>query len=466
MLLTLTTTHQPATDLGYLLHKHPERVQEFTLSFGKAHVFYPEASLSRCTAALLLELDPVGLVRGRRGSSGADFALEQYVNDRPYVASSFLAVAIGDVFGSALAGSGRERPELVEQALPFEAAISALPCRGGEGFLRRLFEPLGYAVDAKRHELDPAFPEWGESAYFSVALRARVRLRELLQHLTVLIPVLDDDKHYWVGSDEVEKLLRRGERWLAAHPEREAITERYLRRQRGLVRSALARLADDAAANGELEGAGDRDEEAIERPISLAVQRAGAVLAVLRDAGAQSVGDLGCGEGRFLRLLLDETKIPRIVGVDASLRALEIAAKRLGLERMPPAKRERIALHHGALTYRDRRLEGLDALTLIEVIEHLDASRLPALERNVFELAHPRVVVVTTPNVEYNARFAELPTGRLRHRDHRFEWARAEFAGWCDAIAARFGYAVRRTGIGTEDASLGAPTQMAVFRRE
>ncbi|HEY8470775.1 MAG TPA: hypothetical protein VIL18_14080 [Longimicrobiales bacterium] len=184
------------------------RAQSIPLSFGQAHVFYPEATTARCTAALLLDVDPVGLVRGRKG---ADAPLEPYVNDRPYVASSFLSVAIAQVLGTALAGRSRERPELVATPIPLVARIAALPCRRGEDLLRRLFEPLGYELEAAQHALDPRFAAWGESPYFTVTLRATTRLADMLRHLYVLVPVLDDAKHYFVGEDEVEKLLRRGE---------------------------------------------------------------------------------------------------------------------------------------------------------------------------------------------------------------------------------------------------------------
>jgi len=187
MLLTLTTTAAPATDLGYLLAKNPARLHTFDLAFGKAHVFYPEATPERCTAALMLEVDPVGLVRGRQGPAGEGGALEQYVNDRPYVASSFLSVAIARVLGSALGGRSKDRPELAQQAIPLEARVSVLPCRGGEGFLRRLFEPLGYEVAAQQHPLDETNPDWGSSRYFSVTLRATKRLADLLTHLYVLV---------------------------------------------------------------------------------------------------------------------------------------------------------------------------------------------------------------------------------------------------------------------------------------
>jgi 3' terminal RNA ribose 2'-O-methyltransferase Hen1 len=207
VLLTITTTHQPATDIGYLLHKNPENLHTVALPFGKAHVFYPEATEDRCTAALLLDVDPVSLVR-KNTPSGEGFALEQYVNDRPYVASSFMSVALNKVFGTLFSGTSKHRQELVDQPIHLEIKISVLPCRGGEKLLHSLFEPLGYEVQAAQHILDDQFPEWGESAYFTVTLKRTCPLREFLTHLYVLIPVLDNDKHYWIGDDEVEKLLK------------------------------------------------------------------------------------------------------------------------------------------------------------------------------------------------------------------------------------------------------------------
>lgn len=466
MLLTLTTTRRPATDLGYLLHKNPSKVQSFELSFGRAHVFYPEATEGRCTAALLLDVDPVALVRGRRGVRSAGFALGQYVSDRPYAASSFLSVAIARVLGSALGGRSRGRQALADAAMPLTARIVPLPCRGGERFLRALFEPLGYALTATRHPLDERFPGWGESPYFTVELSASCRLRDLLSHLYVLIPVLDDEKHYWVGPAEVENLLRHGEEWLGSHPQREAIAYRYLRHDRGLMRQALARLAEeDQVDQEERAQTHERQEEALERRISLSEERLGAVVATLKASGATRVLDLGCGEGKLLKALLRERQFARITGVDVSSSTLERAEARLRLERLPPRQRERIELLQGSLTYRDRRLEGFDAAAVVEVVEHLDPPRLEAFARVLFERARPGTVVLTTPNVEYNVRFESLPAGSLRHRDHRFEWSRAQCQEWGEGVAARFGYAVRFAPIGPSDPEVGAPTQMAVFTR-
>ncbi len=501
MLLTITTTRPPATDLGWLLHKHPQKVQTFDLAFGCAHVFYPEATDHRCTAALVLDIDPVGLVRRRRGPAGDSFSLQHYVNDRPYVASSFLSVAIARVYGSALGGRCKDRPELVDEVLPLEARLVVMPCRGGEALLRRLFEPLGYEVSTERHPLDTKFPDWGDSSYFTVTLRSRQRLQDLLTHLYVLIPVLDNDKHYWVGEDELEKLLRRGEGWLGAHPEREAITTRYLKHQRRLAREALARLAEEDHPDPDAEQVAHAEEEAAleatvivadraaatpaptdaaelatlstddkalpdDDALTLNAERLATVLAALRAGGASSVVDLGCGEGKLLRLLLDDKRFERVVGMDVSLRSLKFAAERLRLDRLPAAKRRRIDLLHGSLTYRDARLAGFDAAACVEVIEHLDPPRLAAFERLLFEFARPRTVVITTPNREYNVNFETLPAGRLRHRDHRFEWTRAEFETWSRTVADRYGYTVRHLPIGPEDPERGAPTQMAVFKMD
>ena len=446
MLLSITNTREPATDLGWLLHKHPDRTQSFPLAFGQAHVFYPEAGPDRCTACLLLDVDAVGLARQRRGPAGGNELLAQYVNDRPFVASSFLSVAVAQVFGSALSGNCKTKPELVEVPLPLRAKLTAVPCRrGGEAFLRKLFEPLGYAVTATRHPLDEQFPEWGEGPYFTVELAATVRVADLLSHLYVLVPVLDDEKHYWVGNDEVEKLLRHGEGWLADHPEKEAITARYLRRQGKLVKTALAQLTTDDgtdpdAAAAEQEAA----EEQLEVKVHLHERRLAAVFEALKASGAKRVLDLGCSEGKLLRLLAAEPQFAEVVGLDVSVRALEIARLRLDRARVG----DRVTLLHGALTYRDARTEGFDAAAVVEVVEHLDPPRLGAFERVLFGHTRPGVVVLTTPNREYNVKFETLPAGKLRHADHRFEWTRAEFAAWAAGVCERHGYACRIDPLG------------------
>ena len=464
MLLTISTTYSPATDLGYLLHKHPARMQSFKLTFGQAHVFYPEARTEKCTAALLLDVDSVALVRRPHGQFAENFALAQYVSDRPYVASSFLSVAIAQVFSSALSGKCKDRPQLVEAAIPLTAQLSILPCRGGERLLRRLFEPLGYTVEAGQHVLDRQFPDWGQSRYFTVTLENTCRLSELLTHLYVLMPVLDDEKHYWVGDAEIEKLLKHGNDWLAAHPEQESIARRYLKHQRRLTREALAQLREEDVQETD-EATQAQEEAEVEERISLNELRLATVTEMLKQSGARRVLDLGCGEGKLLRKLLAEKQFEEIVGMDVSHRALKIAQERLHHDRLPEKQKERLRLFQGSLGYRDKRLAGYDAAAVVEVIEHLDLPRLAAFERILFEFTCPRTIVLTTPNIEYNVKFENLQAGNFRHKDHRFEWTRDEFQSWAADVAKRFGYAVVFHPIGPEAEDVGSPTQMAVFTR-
>jgi 3' terminal RNA ribose 2'-O-methyltransferase Hen1 len=460
MLLTISTTHRPATDLGLLLHKRPGRLQEFPLPVGMAQVFYPEATEERCTVALLLEVDPVGLVR--RGSRFP--RIDQYVNDRPYAASAFLAVALGRVFGPAMSGRSDALPDLARRPLPLTARLPVLPSPGGEAFVRRMFEPLGYAVTAEGHPLDPAFPEWGVSPYLSVTLEGEVRLADLLSHLFVLLPVLDGTGHDPAEESEAGRAPRRGEPWLEGHPERDLIAARSLARDRTPAGGAVAQLLrDEPPPDEDAAERDDAEEEALEAPVRLGEARLGAVLAVLRGSGARRVLDLGCGNGKLLAGLIAELQFTEIVGADVSQRALESAARRLRLDRMPSGQRGRVHLMQTALTYRDRRLAGFDAAAVVEVIEHLDPVRLAGFTRVLFGATRPRTVVVTTPNREYNPLFDGLAAGARRHRDHRFEWSRDEFRAWCGGAAAVHGYEVRHVPVGPEDAELGPPTQMAVL---
>jgi 3' terminal RNA ribose 2'-O-methyltransferase Hen1 len=468
VLLTITMTSGPgvpATDLGFLLHKHPDRAQEFEQAFGTAHVFYPEASAERCTAALLLEVDPIGLQRSR-GKNSPDFSLGQYVNDRPYAASSLLASAMNAVFRTAMRGRCPARRELADGTVPLELSLPTLPCKGGPEFARRLFEPLGWEVSAEPVQLDERFPEWGDSRYVTLTLRGTVRLADALNQVYVLLPVLDQSKHYWVAPDEVDKLIRAGSGWLAGHPERAGITRRYLGNRRGLVRAALGRLAD---AEGLPEDAldlpeADRDgAEEHERKVPLNERRLEAVTAALKREEARSVLDLGCGQGKLVARLLPDSSFTRVAGVDVSHTAVAIARRRLKVDRLPRLQAERLELFQGALTYLDDRFRGYDAAVLMEVVEHVDQPRLPALARVVFGHARPRTVVVTTPNVEHNVRYEGL--AGLRHPDHRFEWTRAQFREWAGEVCDRYGYAVRYEPVGDDDPEVGPPTQMGVFTR-
>ncbi|PZR70419.1 MAG: 3' terminal RNA ribose 2'-O-methyltransferase Hen1 [Chthoniobacterales bacterium] len=460
MLLTLTSTTSPARDLGFLLRKHPDRLQSFSLPFGNAQVFYPEADQGRCTAAMLLDIDPIGLVRGRVTATESGGLVDAYVNDRPYAASSFLSVAIARVLGAALGGRS-ENPDLAAREMHLSSLIS--PLRFAlDDFPARLFAPLGYDVAVASVS---ASDDSVSKTYVSLTLSATTTVQKILTHVYVLVPVLDGDKHYWVGDAEVEKLFRFGQEWLPNHPERELITKRYLKRAPDLARAAVARLVeldDLVASTASAEGRVER-EEALERPLRLQERRLGAVAAVIREAGVQSVADIGCGEGDLLAELARDSQIKRLIGVDVSVRELDRARSRLSRVQMQISLRERIELFQSSILYWDERLRGVEAIAFLEVIEHIDAGRLESLERIVFGEIKPKIVLVTTPNAEYNVLFPRLPAGKVRHTDHRFEWSQAQFAGWANRVAVLSGYNVRFAPIGDVDAAVGSPTQMAVF---
>ncbi len=448
---------QPS-DLGFLLHKHPERVQEFKVYGGLTTVFYPEVGPERCTAALVLEVDPIALVRGRSGSHDG-FALGQYVNDRPYVASSLLAVAMGKVFRSALNGRCEGRQALVDAELDLTLTLPAVP--GEPDVLRRLFGPMGWHAQAEAITLDATRPDWGDAPLSHLTLTGSMRLADALNHLYVLLPVLDGAKHYWVGDDEVDKLIRAGSGWLAKHPERELISHRYLAHQRGLKDAAMQRLVE--LDDRPLDEAREEDDAAEVTPLRRL--RHEAVLEVVAEVGPASVVDLGCGQGALLGQLLEVQGVKMVIGTEVSDSALSKASKRLHVDRMTERQADRLRLLLSSLQYEDDRLIGHDLAILMEVVEHIDPERLPALVANVFTSMRPGVVIVTTPNIEHNVRYANLLPNGFRHPDHRFEWTRTEFASWAEEVCTVHGYTVQIRPVGEDDAEVGPPTQMAVFTR-
>ena len=478
MLLTITAEGENAAALSFLLHKHPDKLQQVELSVGAAYIFYPECEKEKVTAALLLDIDPIGMVRNAKNFVGKDFLLGQYVNDRPYVASSFVSSAISKAFSSAMNGSCKEHPEFIDMPLALTAKISVLPApRGGELLIKRLFEPLGYTVEAERHLLDTQFSEWGYGKYFTLTLKNTLALKDLLSHLYVLIPVLDNEKHYFITQNEVEKLLQKGKGWLEQHPEREIIVSRYLINLKSLVRSAfevlqavedsiipdtdneaeqdeLTKIEDTAAAHTQLQKV--KKERLHDIRLKLVAEK-------LKQSGAASVIDLGCGDGKLLRLLLKEKQFTRIAGTDVSYSELEKSQDKLHWNEMPEKQRERLSLFQSSLTYRDKRFSGFDAAAVVEVIEHLDPNRLPALEKSLFTYAKPQTIVLTTPNREYNVRYENLSAGKVRHSDHRFEWTRSEFEAWAERVARENNYTVAFFPVGEEEENIGAPSQMAVF---
>ena len=448
MLLTINYQGQNTTNLGFLLYKNPYRPQKVELSTGSAYVFYPEISPESTTVSLLLDIDPLDLSKGKVGSK--EGGLFEYVNDRPYVSSSFMSTAIARVFGTAMTGRADSHQDLADSPLELTATVTMLPFSGDEKRLNQLYEPLGYQVTYERFLLDEAFPQWGEGRYVNLTLKGQVRLRDLLRQLYILIPIFDRRKHYWVNEEEVEKLQKHGEGWLDVHPMRRFIVERYLYFQRSLVSQVL----------------GDRDENDPERKSSLNEQRLSAVVDHLKSSGLKTVIDLGCGEGRLLKFLKSERQFTSLAGMDVSMSELKRAAKRLHLDEDGLNEHNKIQLFQGSLTYQDERMKGFEAACIMEVIEHLDPGRLKVFEEMVFAFGGYQMVVLTTPNKGYNENYVSMDEDELRHSDHRFEWNRDEFAQWVEGIEKKYNYQGTISQIGTQDENQQTPTQMVTFVRQ
>ena len=452
MLLEIQTDHQPATDLGYLLHKHPDKLHTVELSVGHAHIFFPEANEDSCKACLLVDINPIDLVRGNKNI----FLQQQYVNDRPYTSNSFLSSALAKAFGSALNGTCNQKPDLVKTAIPLKVKIHSLKVDCDKAYLNKLFDPLGYQISYEIIPLDSHFPSWGEGKVVNLTLEKTTTLKELLSQLYVFMMVLDNDRHYWISKNEIDTLIKRGENWLSNHPERDWITKRYLKNLQMLTNQALARLINEEIEESSLP----------QVKVNLHQQRLHAALNFLKASGAESVLDLGCGDGKLLRLLIKEGQFKKIAGMDVSFSELQKAKENLYLDQASPLMKERISIFQGSVTYQDQRLKNFDAAALIEVIEHLDAERLPTMEKVVFGFAKPRTVVVSTPNAEYNVLFEKLQSEDFRHDDHRFEWTREQFKDWCHKISQIFNYQFSIYSVGQEEQNIGAPSQLAVFTKQ
>lgn len=469
MLLTITYEGKNTSDIGYLLYKNPNRPQQFDLSYGKAYVFYPEVSDERTTVALLLDLDPLILAKGKLGSK--DGGLFDYVNDRPYASSSFMSTAISRVFGTAMTGRCDKKPELVEQKVNLTVCIYNLRGGGDDSMAKEIFEPLGYEVNIERKIMDERFTEWGMSPYINLTLHGDVKLSELLSHLYVLIPVFDRQKHYYVDKAEIDKLLEHGGEWLARHPYRNKIINRYMNTCKSYAKKAIDILLEkDEQNNDEVdiseELTGESDETENDRQfVRLNDLRMEEVKRAILESGASSVIDLGCGECKLESLLLDEKQIKKLISCDVSVKVLEKAAQRLHMDRMAPYRKEKFSLFQASLTYKDERFKGYDCACVIEVIEHIEPLRLGSFEQVLFGFASPKTVILTTPNKEYNVNYSHLADDELRHNDHRFEWSRNEFREWTEKICNTYGYTCVISGIGEADVRFGMPTQMGVFSK-
>lgn len=449
MHLSISTTHKPATDLGFLLYKHPKKLHTRGTSFSTNHCFFSEATDDLCTANLWVnvrELQEFELYRRFNNFENP------FINDRPYVAGSLMSTAMSEMFRTAMSGSCRERPELARSPIPLTIEVATVRCEDGIDFIKGIFEPLGYQVDLESYLLDEAFPNWGSSPYFKLRLQTNKELYLVLRQLFILLPVLDNQKHYWVDEAEQEKIIKMGEGWLQAHPMFSKIVSRYLKN----LQSLAVEVKKHFALDENLTTKARNKEEQLEQKIHLNTLRMDYVAELLKDHQVRTVGDLGCGEGKLIERLLQNSDITEIRAFEVSIDELEKAQQRIAeLKQL-----ERVKFFNSSVLYLDHRTKDLDAVVLVEVIEHLEEVRLPVLAANVFKYMEPSMVVITTPNFEFNQRFE---TKGFRHPDHRFEWTREEFKSWCEVQAQKYGYTFKIDFIGEVDSALGGPTQVGVF---
>lgn len=462
MLIAITVTGKDAKSLSYILGKHPDHVFIREFSAGNMTVSFPEYSDERATAALLIQVDTIGMVRGEwKGVSAS------YIDPRPYVSSSLTSVALKEAYRSSFTTKSKEPAvaAMMERELPISVEFSSLWCKIGEEGIRTLFEPLGYSVACRELPFASDWLEGERSALFNATLTGKQTIAALLNHLYVLLPVIGKGKHYFVEEAEVAKLLQHGAGWLENHPAKERIVSRYLVHRRSLIEEALEQLAGEESDDPAEENA--RESE-FERPIRLQEERLQTAMAVLKtlDPPPLRIGDLGCGTGDFMRIIMDERMPAEVVGMDVSSRSIQIAEKKLRIATRPEWQRPKVSLLHGSLVYTDLRLKELDTLVLLEVIEHVDPPKLPIIEHNIFEYLKPCHVMISTPNKEYNPLFPNMEKDRFRHDDHRFEWTREEFRRWTSAIIEKYPYTVEIYPVGKQDEQAGPPTQMAVFRRK
>jgi 3' terminal RNA ribose 2'-O-methyltransferase Hen1 len=463
--LSIATTRQSATDLGFLLYKHPDRVFRSDASRNSkmsAVGFYPEAADERCEFCLIVEVDPVERVRGASWGAG----IAQYVEPLPFLASSYMSQALSLCLRSAMNGivtskNASEEKRLQAAAVekwPLEITVS--PLRTSPALISRMFEPLGWDVSLHSVPLDIPGMTSEEARrctdLHTLTIRGEATLQDALTHLYVLLPALDPARHYFYGEDEVQKLLDKSQNWLEQHPARELIVGRYLSKSRELRETALQQIAGDEDETAE-------DETATSEPGTAHDERHLKIIEIIRNAGDVSVVDLGCGEGKLLSRL---AKLPgklQITGVEPAMRDLEKAQRNLSRN---PGKQvdPRIKLKHGSILYADEQLKGFDIAILSEVIEHIDPDRLDHAERCVFGFMQPRKVVVTTPNASFNAMF-DLEEGQFRHRDHRFEWTESEARTWSDRICRDYGYSCELGGAGGYDPECGHLSHFIVFEK-
>ncbi|MCM3572375.1 3' terminal RNA ribose 2'-O-methyltransferase Hen1 [Mesobacillus subterraneus] len=446
MQLTIRAVGENVQVISHLLAKNPNNLYERNQKGHAVRLFFSSFTEREVEATVFVAPDSLELVKNQ----GNQYDITHYINDREFAVSSIFISLIRTALGTALNGQPKE--EYIKWVKhPFDLELSFGPVASGlsDHQIVDLFEPLGFNVSINRPQIEYNFNLKSKSSVRFITLKGRTPLQMALRQIFVLIPVLDNYKHYFIDEKEIEKLERYGEGWLDDHPQKSFILKKALRFKNVY----------------ELVEGQEKDTAAPEmRKIRLNDMRYEKIVDTVNGfENKESIVDLGSGEGKLSTRLGFIPGVKEILAVEpseeASIRAMERFAQAEGKDYfIKPTQL------WGSLFYYDERLKGKDVIILCEVIEHIDEERLSKVFQTILQDYRPKNLVVTTPNKEYNALY-EMDT-EFRHGDHRFEWSREEFEAWCKARNEEGEYELIFDGIGELDEQFGFPTQMCIFKRK
>jgi len=436
MLLTLTTDAERQSGLLNALGVTTGGMRTVQLPSGTATLFLSSASQTESAVSVLVEASRVA--GGRRGSSA---------EQAPYPAPGPGHAAITVLE----ACEGLLPAEDDGEVIPLRLTVPGVACDGP--WARKLLEPLGYEV-----ALRPA----DTGGIGTLLVSARTTVPRLLRHVCALLPALDDGLGLTIDSAGLAALADRVRRWLDGHPLLDLVLSRYASPPPLPTRQSLAPLLEEDLLDLDASMvSADAVEASADRAMGAEPARQAAILDLLRTNSARRVALFGIGDGVLVHRLAGDPDVDLLTIADPSTEALARVAGYVS----PDTIGHHVILIQSSPLYRDERLQGCDAIILREVIEHTHPERLRTLERCVLEAAAPRMVIVTTPNADLNPRWPSLCANGRRHPDHRFEWGREAFSRWAQRLAGQTGCVAEVVPVGPEDAELGAPTLMGVFRR-
>ncbi|TDL78499.1 3' terminal RNA ribose 2'-O-methyltransferase Hen1 [Peribacillus frigoritolerans] len=446
MQLTIKATGDNVKAISYLLSKNPNNLYERNHKGHLVRLFYSKFEETELEVTIFVTPDPIDLVKNNSNS----YDITHYINDREFAVSSLFCSFIRSALGTALNGQPKEEySEWVNYRFSFQFEFGPVVSSLSDKQLKDLFEPIGYEVAISRPDIEYSFEMKDKSSARSICLKGMKTLQNGLRQLFVLIPVIDNYKHYYIDDKEIEKLERYGEGWLEDHPKRDYIYRQSLRFKE------IFSIVENKKTE-------EKKEEKIEK-VRLNDLRYEKIIDFVNQMKPRSIVDFGSGEGKLSVRLGFADGVKEIMAVEPSQSATLKA-----IERFDKVKnKEKFVVPEtiwGSLFYYDERLKGKDVMILCEVIEHIDEFRLPKVLDTILHDYQPNALIITTPNREYNEIYDM--EDHFRHNDHRFEWTRAEFRHWCEERNHRKIYDLQFEGIGEEHDRHGFPTQMCVFVRK